>query len=158
MIVNNEDENSSLFKTNLGIRQGGIIKKIDIAVYADDILLLSNTKKGLQIQLEIIQQYGEANEIKYNPDKTILMVFNSSIKRNKNELSSDSWQEDLVINGDVIKRVSKMKYLGMILTDDDQNAEHIKKCNKSALKALNRLKYLSLLSNESHPNMKDHLF
>ncbi|RNA40614.1 RNA-directed DNA polymerase from mobile element jockey-like [Brachionus plicatilis] len=186
MIVNNEDEYSSLFKTTLGVRQGGIMspklfsiyldhlikqiesldlgiklnqsKKIDIVVYADDILLLSSTKKGLQIQLEIIQQYGEANEIKYNPDKTTLMVFNSSIKRNKNELNSDSWQGDLVLNGDVIKRVSKMKYLGMILTDDDKNAAHIDKCKKSALKALNRLRDLSLLTNESHPNMKGHLF
>jgi hypothetical protein len=45
-------------------------QKIDIIVYADNILLISTTKRGLQTQLEAVEEYGNQYEIKYNPKKT----------------------------------------------------------------------------------------
>ncbi|CAF0758528.1 unnamed protein product [Brachionus calyciflorus] len=51
-----------------------------------------------------------------------------------------------------------MKYLGVILTDDNKNTEHISKYKRSALKAFNKVKKFSLLSNEVYPNKKEHLY
>lgn len=96
MIIQNGTEFSSLFKTTLGVRQGGIMSpklfsiyveeliaiiesqesgltlnnnnKIDIIMYADDILLLSSTKYGLKTQLELVEEYGNKYEIKFDPD------------------------------------------------------------------------------------------
>ena len=56
---------------------------IDIILYADDILLLSNTKEGLQKMLDVTQKYGEKWEIKFNPDKTTFMVFGEKKKDKK---------------------------------------------------------------------------
>ncbi|CAF0726976.1 unnamed protein product [Brachionus calyciflorus] len=94
MLVMNGDECSSLFDTKVGVRHRGAIspklfaiyleelitlaedchvglefgkQKTDVVANADDVLLISTTKLGLQKQLNILQEYGVKNEIKYNP-------------------------------------------------------------------------------------------
>ena len=86
------------FKTNIGVKQGGPLSprlfamyvedlitevessksgikiqdiKVDIIMYADDILLISDTKESLQMLLNVTQRYGHKWEIKFNPDKTV---------------------------------------------------------------------------------------
>lgn len=98
MLVNNGDEFSTLFRTTVGVRQGGkaspklfsiyiekILQKIsesncglnfgktkiDVIAYADDLLLVSSNKKELQELLDIVTENGRALEIKFNPRKTI---------------------------------------------------------------------------------------
>ncbi|CAF0797293.1 unnamed protein product [Brachionus calyciflorus] len=84
-------------------------ENIDGIAYADDIVLKSTTKKGLQEQIDITERYGYEIEINYNPSKTTYMVFN----------------EDLILNGSTITQVESMKYLGVNISDDDKNTVHI---------------------------------
>ncbi|CAF1135174.1 unnamed protein product, partial [Brachionus calyciflorus] len=110
------------YYTKVGVRQGGAIspklfaiyleelitlvedchaglkfgkQKIDVVANVDDVLLISTTKLGLQKQLNILQEYGAKNEIKYNPQKTVYMVFNQKIQRNAAEAREDIWQSNL---------------------------------------------------------------
>ncbi|CAF1077179.1 unnamed protein product [Brachionus calyciflorus] len=55
--------------------------KLDLIVYTDNILIIITTKLGLKTQLNAIELYGRANEIKYNPEKTYLIVFNKNVTR-----------------------------------------------------------------------------
>ena len=84
--IQTKNEYSDIFDTTIRVKQGGpllprlfpmyiedLIKeiedlnegadiydlKIDIILYANDILLLSNTKEGLQKMLDVTQKYGE---------------------------------------------------------------------------------------------------
>ncbi|CAF0842540.1 unnamed protein product [Brachionus calyciflorus] len=113
MLIENDYEYSNLFKTTLGVRQGGIMSPKLFSIYLDDLIAkVEDQEHGIKLKnggkIDIIQ-------VKY------------------------------------------MKYLGVILTDDNKNTEHISKCKLSALKAYNKLKKLSLLSNKVHPNMKGHI-
>ena len=51
-----------------------------------------------------------------------------------------------------------MKYLGVIISEDDKNLEHILKQKKAAFRALARLKVLGIISGIVQPNMKGHLY
>ena len=99
MVMNN-GEYFNIFKTNIGVKQGGPLSprlfamyvedlitevessksgikiqdiKVDIIMYADDILLISDTKESLQMLLNVTQRYGHKWEIKFNHDKTVYM-------------------------------------------------------------------------------------
>ena len=167
MLVMNGDECSSLFDTKVGVRQGGAIspklfaiyleelitlvedchvglkfgsQKIYVVAYADDVLLISTTKLGLQKQLNILQEYGAKNEIKYNPQKTVYMVFNQKIQRNAAEAREDIWQSNLTLDGSKIEKVSSMRYLGAEISEDDKVNNHIDKRKRLVQQAVNKLK------------------
>ena len=96
---------------------------IDIILYADDILLLSNTKEGLQKMLDVTQKYGEKWEIKFNPDKTTFMVFGEKKKDKKKQPNNSD--ANLIFDGTIIKRVKTMKYLGVIFDESLTNNKHL---------------------------------
>ncbi|RNA29712.1 RNA-directed DNA polymerase from mobile element jockey-like [Brachionus plicatilis] len=110
LLVKNEDEYSNMFKSTIGVKKGGVASpklfsihiedlitqlemldvgiklkkiKLDVVLYADDIMLISTCKYGLQRQLHIVQKYGLENGIKYNLDKTEFMLYNDSIGTNQ---------------------------------------------------------------------------
>jgi len=110
MMVMNDDETTELFKTTVGVRQGGTISpklfniyiedivhlinqssemgvicgqlKLNVLLYADDILI-SHTKRGINKLLRLIEEYGSINEIKFNAKKTFSMIFNKNAKLTK---------------------------------------------------------------------------
>ena len=54
-------------------------------IWADDLLILSKTEKGLQNMLDTLHSFSEANGLKANMGKTKVMIFNKSgrhIRRN----------------------------------------------------------------------------
>ena len=88
--VINEAEVSSIFKTTIGVKQGGCMSprlftiyvedvipmivlldfgikigsvSIDIILYADDLLLITDTKWKLSQMLSILTNFGQNNEI-----------------------------------------------------------------------------------------------
>ena len=136
MMVSNNGMYSKIFKTTVGVRQGGVASpklfsiyldpilkklaeceegikigdiKLDILAYADDILIMNTTKKGLQKQLRIIEQIGTKLDIKFNPTKTVYMKFNNDEK--------DSVQTEPKLDGTTILKVDAMKYLGFDLDE-----------------------------------------
>jgi hypothetical protein len=52
---------------------------IGIIVFADDILLLANTLKELQEMLKICEDFGKEFQLKWNPTKTVMMMWTSCV-------------------------------------------------------------------------------
>ncbi|CAF1085401.1 unnamed protein product [Brachionus calyciflorus] len=152
ILVNNDQDYSDLFKSEIGVRQGGktspklfsiytekILRKIseseyrvrinkvkiDVIAYADDILLVSSIKRGLQELLDKVNVSGNELEIKFNPSKTIFIIFNHKIKRSASDRRDDSWQEPLKLTGEIIVKVESTKYLGVELNTPYKDAQHM---------------------------------
>jgi hypothetical protein len=84
-----EGKRNNTFNTGSGVKQGGPLSpklsknlkvgavvlnlEIDIIIYAEDIMLISPTKKGLEQMITEVKGYMELREIKINLDKTNFM-------------------------------------------------------------------------------------
>jgi hypothetical protein len=167
MLIMNQDEMSSLFRTRVGVRQGGVVSpklfniyiediinlvnescepgvqmgnlNIKVILYADDIIVLSHTKRGLGKLLKIVEQFGSDKEIKFNPEKTYYMLHNEKAKVSKIIKTSERIQPDPELNGINIDRVSEMRYLGLELNDLNRNNSHIKKRKAMSYACLSKI-------------------
>lgn len=61
-----------------GVKFGKL--KVDVFVYADDILPISKTRAGLCDQLDCVTEFDIKNEIKFNPSKSVFIIFNKNVK------------------------------------------------------------------------------
>ena len=124
------DKYSNKFKINNGVKQGGVlspllftlyidelISRITLAgvgcyigkvcsaifVYADDIILLSPTRRAMQVLLDICEQFGKDFGLTYNPAKCETIIFGDSVNMNLTLCNSN------------LKIVDKAKHLGLYL-------------------------------------------
>lgn len=145
-LVENNGLRTLSFTTSVGVKQGGplsprlfslyiedlipkiesintgaklIHSKVDIILYADDILLLSNELTGLQKMLIVTEEYGNEFEIKFNPSKTTYMVFGPEKKKRNEGLPK--------FEGECIGRVDSLKYLGCHITKKLSSEMHVNK-------------------------------
>ena len=167
MFVLNDDQVSSLFKTSVGVRQGGVISPklfniyiedivvkvnamaddgvdfggllVKIILYADDILILSHTKRGLRRLSKAVEDFGVINEIKYNSNKTYYMLFNEKAKVSSIVKTSEKIQPGPSLNGGKIIRTHELRYLGLELNDLNKNGSHLKKRKSLAYSCLSKL-------------------
>ena len=58
--------------------------EISCIMWADDILILSETKEGLQRKLNSLQVYSTTNKLTVNTKKTQCMIFNKTGRLLKN--------------------------------------------------------------------------
>ena len=185
MLVKNGFEYSSLSKTTIGVRQGGKASpklfsiytekilnqvssspfgikfgsiKLDIIAYADDLLLITSTKRELQELLDIVASNGRELEIKFNPSKTVYLIMNRKLARKANEVKEDWWQNELTIDGDKINKVTSLKYLGYELDHDYNDMTHIEKRRKAAQGALAKTRNLEILSQDTSAYLKGHIY
>ena len=80
---------------------------INLLMYADDIILLSKTKSGLQRSLDVCNIYFEKWKLQVNAKKTKVMIFN--------KLGSDT---DIFYYGDGQLEITKTyKYLGLQISE-----------------------------------------
>ena len=111
--VINDNEISEMFKTTIGVKQGGCLSPrlftlyvedvipiieslnlgtkigeimIDIILYADDMLLITDTKWKFEQMLNVLTEYGANIEIKFNGSKTTLMIYNKSLGDNRPQI------------------------------------------------------------------------
>jgi len=97
--------------------------------FTDDIALTSESKVGLQQQLNALQQFCVKHGLTMTVKKTKVMVFNSV----------DPCQE-FVFEGDVIKHVQTFKYMGILLeitSNLDNVMKHLAAASKRLLFAPN---------------------
>lgn len=181
-IVQNDGEYSDIFNTTIGVKQGGplspklfsmyvedLIKevetssegatlgkiKIDIIMYADDILLISEKKSGLDKLLSITELFGKKWEIKFNPSKTVYMEFGNKERKNNNFLLR---KKNPVFDGKEIIKVDKMKYLGMFYDNKLSNKDHLNKKRTATFAAINKIQSLGIEKKITTSKMKSCLY
>ena len=113
--------------------------KLNVILYADDILILSHTKRGINRLLRLIESYGSENVIKFNAKKTFYMIFNKNAKLTNLGTTSERIQEDPSLCSEPIIKVSKMRYLGLELNDLNKYTSHLKKRRMQSYSCLSRI-------------------
>ena len=78
--------------------------KLNLLMYADDIILVSRSKAGLQNALNVCYEYFEKWELEVNITKTKVMIFNTN-----RDVCQFKYREN------VLEIVSKYKYLGLVM-------------------------------------------
>ena len=92
-------------------------QRVNHLMYADDLVLLSPSSKGLSELLQWCQCYGIQADIRYNCKKSVVMICNPTKDKPGHE-------PNFVLNDDVLPVKSKVKYLGHIISDtlaDDED-------------------------------------
>ena len=152
------DQITPVIKTVMGVRQGCVLSPLLFNIYmadfpkclsqdvgvqltddyiincilwADDIILLSQSEKGLNTLLKELQIYSTENQLKVNTDKTKCMIFNKTgrlIRRN------------FYLGSTRLENVRSYKYLGLIITPSGEITSALKDLRSRALKAYMALK------------------
>ena len=107
----------TLSKTKVGCALGKTM--VNHLAYADDLVILSPSAKGLQKLLNICSEYGQEHDIMFNHKKTECMYFPVKGRALINV-------PKVFLNLQLLRWVPKYKYLGTILTDDlSDDVRHI---------------------------------
>ena len=148
------------FKTNRGVRQGCVLSpllfilflsdlqdildktkdnvkldkdtEISSLMWADDILMLSETQEGLQRKLDALGEYSKKNKLTVNTKKTQCMIFNKTGRLLKNH--------KFIYNNTVLECVREYKYLGFIVTPSGEITTGLRDLRNRAMKALAKMK------------------
>lgn len=94
--------------------------------YADDCVILSETPADLQCALNHLYDTYRDYGLSVNTNKTEIMILNGM-------------EENFHINGSKLKTVKSFKYLGSIVSDNNELDEEIKYRIKNAMIAYNKL-------------------
>ena len=76
-------------------------------MYADDLVLISESKEGLQLQIDSLAKYCRKWKLKVNTKKTKCIIFN----RGNKPLKSDFY-----VDGNKIECVKTFTYLGFTIS------------------------------------------
>ena len=79
---------------------------LNALMYADDLILISTTKEGLQHSLDSLQAYCEKWKLDINYKKSKVMVFSKGTQKEKNKYT---------INNKTLEIVRECKYLGIVI-------------------------------------------
>jgi hypothetical protein len=105
---------------------------IECLLYADDLVLISQTPLGLQRQLNRLERYCEKWGLEVNKTKTEVMVF-----RRGGKLSS---HEQWYYAGEKLKVSSEFKYLGIVFATKGGWSKHIASVTGKAGKVVHLLR------------------
>ena len=131
---------------------------INIILDADDVVLISNTRKEMQTMLKITENFGNKIELKFNPTKTNFMTINESLKSISKKYKNDAGIT-LKLDNKTIERVEKVKYLGMVISSNLKNTNHL--LNRIALSyaAIGKLNKETMFDNRNlNPYVKFHQY
>lgn len=125
----NDLENEYIQKGAYGFDTGML--KLYLLLYADDIVIFSNTSEGLQNGLVVLAEYCSKWKLTVNIDKTKIMVFRKggSLSRNLS----------FTYDGENVEIVSKFVYLGITFSAVGSFNETHKTLSGQALKAIFKL-------------------
>lgn len=103
-----------------------------------------------QRMIKVVEEFGQRWEIKFNPNKTVYLVFGQSKKDKKIE-------ESLSMNHTLIERATSVKYLGIYLNEKMNNTTHLEKKRIATQIAMAKLKK-SLINKSTDPEIKVQLY
>ena len=101
---------------------------VNCLMYADDIVLLSNSKEGLQNSLSNLKEFCDSWNLKINIEKTKIIIFNKSGKLLKNY--------GFYINDIQLENVQEYKYLGILMRASGTFTNAIQYLSNKALKVI----------------------
>ena len=125
------------------------LNKISCIIWADDIVLLSETEEGLQCMFNNLSKYTKENRMEINADKTKGMIFNKSGK---------FFRRSFTFDNELIFTTNSYKYLGFIVTPSGEITSGLKDLKDRALRAYYKLKKKMGNYFRLHPNITLHLF
>ena len=121
-ILDSSKDNAKLDK-NMGI---------SCIIWADDILILSETQEGLQQKLDLLHEYSKANKLTVNTKKTKCMIFNKTGRLLK--------KENFYYNKLQLQNVREYKYVGFLGIPSGEITSGLKDMRNRAMIALAKLK------------------
>ena len=104
----------------------------NVLMYADDLVLMSTSKAGLQLCLEDLQTFCGKWKLKVNINKTKIITFNKSGKLLKRQL--------FFYGEKTLETVQEFKYLGIIIKSSGIFSKGISELSNKALKVLFMIK------------------
>ena len=104
---------------------------IGCLIWADDILLLSQSKEGLQAMLQALNLYAEKNGMSLNIKKTKVMIFNKTGRHIRMNFQ---------FGQDRLTSTREYKYLGFLITPSGEINSGLKDLKDRAQRALFKLK------------------
>ena len=172
------DRITDTFKANQGVKQGCILspllfniflsdlqpkletmkntpaeispsKPLGCLIWADDLLLLSQTEAGLNNMLEVLNNFSKENGLSVNMDKTKVMIFNKTgrhIRRN------------FYLGEQKVETTREYKYLGFKITPSGEISSGLNDLKDRATKAFFKLKNKLGPLFQSHPETSIKLF
>ena len=105
-------------------------------MYADDLLLLSPSFRGMQIMLDICTQYGLVHNIVFNAVKTVSTVIGHR---------RTVFNESLYISDRPIPWVDSFKYLGVMFIAHSNLKIDFSYCKRKFYSAVNCIGYCLML-------------
>ena len=106
-------------------------RTIGSLIWADDLVILSETEKGLQNMLKNLSFYANENRMKINFDKTKCMIFNKTGK---------FMRRNFEMGQEIIHSTNFYKYLGFVMTPSGEINTGLKDLKDRALRAYYSLK------------------
>ena len=152
------DKFSPTFSTNRGVRQGCVLSpllfniflsdiqnifdkcghnpklndtEISCLLWADDILILSDTEEGLQAKLDNLARYCKKNKLEVNTDKTKAMIFTKSGRLLKHQF---------YFRKTALENVRSYKYLGFLVTPSGEIKSGLEDLRVRALRAIAKIR------------------
>jgi hypothetical protein len=143
-------------RLNNGIYLGKL--HIDILLYADDIVLISSGKKKLQQMLDVVTEFGESNEVKFNGAKTTLLLFNKSSRKLTTFERLQENRIQLSLAGEKIVADTKMKYLGVWFKTNYSSVIHIENRHTQTINKMALLERIGFNTKSTDVNTKSLIF
>ena len=117
--------------SHIGVPCGGDV--IKCILYADDLVILTNSPSELQKALDSLFSYCQLNNLEVNSNKTKCLLFSRGAARHVN----------FTFNGQELENCSEFKYLGVVLTPRLSSSKHVdqllSKCNSTIAQLFFRL-------------------
>ena len=99
---------------DIGVKIGTAV--VNYLLHADDLVLMAETRAGLQALLDRLSKFCKRWDITINVTKTNIMLFNV-----KYQIHTGTVPEPFTIDGELVQETDKYKYLGSIISNTSTN-------------------------------------
>ena len=113
-------------------------RPVNALAYADDVVLLSPSRAGLQKLVQMCETFAVSRDIKFNDKKTVCMMFNPQRPHQFTHLSG-SQSPVVTLGGTVLTWVDHFKYLGHVLDCNLSDRGDMRRIKRSLYYSVNML-------------------
>jgi len=109
--------------------------KVSLLLFADDIVLMAESKRELQVMLNVVDEYSKLFRFRFNKDKCSVMIFEKKQNRRQTE-EKEKPIEKFYLGGEELKIASHYKYLGLLVDKDFTWQQHVENLIAKAQKKM----------------------